>query len=368
VAHAKQAATLEPDSADAHFALGFALQQSRRFREAAMSFDRAAQCREKNFIAEKHAVGAWLLAGEFASAWDRAERRHTWEDTLPAEYVRASAIEGEWPALQTLRHDARILVVGEHGLGDEVMFGSLLPEFGDLHPRLTVQLDARLVGLFARSLPEFSFSSHDDPTPPHDERVRLVSLPVVLRRDLASFRPARGGFLTADPARITTLRSVIGTQSPKLCGLSWKTINPFDGGIRSIDVAEFCKTLNVDGFRYVNLQYNTSPDEQRILKEQLGSALIDPGVDLFFDIEGVAALIDCCDVVVTVGNSVAHLAGALGRDTRVLIPYSSSWRWFGDSAESLWYSSMELIRQPMVGDWRDPLLRARQILQSFASQ
>lgn len=359
VQNARDSVSLQPDNADNLIVLGLCLMKARNFNEATECFDDALRLRPNAYAAERYSVCSLLHAGRFAEAWKRAETRHKWQDAMPAEYVRETATAGEWPILEKTDRDDTVLVIGEHGLGDEIMFGSLIPEFSQIQPKLIVQLDDRLVPMFSRSLPNIKFIGHEMPQPEHDKRARLASLPVILRNDLSEFKPTSGGFLRANPDRTRTLGLTLRRPARKLCGLSWKTINPFDDGLRSLEPAMLCSTLRMDGWNFVNLQYATNDHETEILREYLGGSLIETDIDLFYDIDGVASLIANCDVVVTAGNSIAHMAGALGRKTLTLVPYSPSWRWFGESSESLWYSSVELIRQRQPGDWTASLDNAR---------
>jgi hypothetical protein len=75
-----------------------------------------------------------------------------------------------------------------------------------------------------------------------------------------------------------------------------------------------------------------------------------------------AAMIANCDLVITIDTSVAHLAGALGKETWVILPYAADWRWLDDREDCLWYSSVRLFRQPTNGDWATPVQRVVQEL------
>ena len=364
---AHRAISLDPKTPEAHFSLGLALQDARRFKEATSAFDAAASLRDNYLLAQKYAVGSLLLSGDFSAAWDRAEDRHRWNDTMPAEHVRASASVGPWPPPQSIPTHAEVLIIGEQGVGDEIMFGSLLGEYQTRWKNLTVQLDDRLVSLFQRSLPNIRFLSHESGRLTASHKIRLASLPVILRRSVESFKPAPAGFLKHDLSRAQHIKNSISsihkTRNALICGISWKTLNPFDRGRRSLNLDKFLNSLPKDGARYVNLQYGTTKAEFEALERQLGERLIKANdIDLLVDLEGVAALIACCEHVVTVGNSVAHLAGALGARTSVLLPFSPSWRWFGSGHASLWYESVRLIRQSKPNDWTDPLTRVASIL------
>ena len=109
---------------------------------------------------------------------------------------------------------------------------------------------------------------------------------------------------------------------------------------------------------YVNLQYGVTADEllANSLKYGLNLNCIE-GLDLFDDLDGLAALISACDTVISVDNVTVHLAGALGIDSRVLLPLTAEERWGLSSVDSYWYDSVTLYRQKTLADWDDPLQR-----------
>ena len=109
---------------------------------------------------------------------------------------------------------------------------------------------------------------------------------------------------------------------------------------------------------YVNLQYGETAEELSQINSKYGLHVeqIDE-VDLFNDLDSLAALISACDIVVSIDNATVHLAGALGVDTRVLLPLTADERWGLNSSKSYWYDSVTLYRQEAFGDWVKPLER-----------
>jgi ADP-heptose:LPS heptosyltransferase len=79
--------------------------------------------------------------------------------------------------------------------------------------------------------------------------------------------------------------------------------------------------------------------------------LIDRSVDQFANIDRFAAQIAAMDMVITIDNSTAHLAGALGVPVSLLLPFAADWRWLVQRIDSPWYPTMRLLRQPKPGDW-----------------
>jgi ADP-heptose:LPS heptosyltransferase len=118
--------------------------------------------------------------------------------------------------------------------------------------------------------------------------------------------------------------------------------------------------------RWISLQYGP-PGE---IKEEVNAAKapvrVDECVDQLADIDSFAAQIAALDLVITIDNTTAHLAGALGVPVWVLLPFAPDWRWMQEGEGSLWYPSMRLFRQPARGDWSAVVREAADALAEFA--
>ena len=244
---------------------------------------------------------------------------------------------------------ARVLVWGEQGVGDEVMFGSMLREFRGWCGKLLVQMDKRLIPLFRRSLPqdvEFYERGSVVSEDLYDSHIPIGSLGLHLRPSRESFEGHRGAYLKADPDRVRALRESFGlADGERLIGVSWRSSNPETGAGRSLPLWELAQVLGGEGRRLVNLQYGSVQEEIAEAQARCGIRVEQvPRVDCQNDLDGLAALIMACDEVVSIGNATAHLAGALGQKTTVLLPYSPSWRWMAKGDESPWYRSVRLRR------------------------
>jgi hypothetical protein len=110
-------------------------------------------------------------------------------------------------------------------------------------------------------------------------------------------------------------------------------------------LSELIKRAGLKGYDFVSLQYVEQPGELGLGAKESGATIFCcPGLDTFKDIDGLAALIECCDLVVSVDNTTVHLAGALGIPTRVYLPYISDWRWMMGREDTPWYSALRLLR------------------------
>jgi hypothetical protein len=274
----------------------------------------------------------------------------------------ASYREGEVPR--------RVLVWAEQGVGDEVMFGGLLREFQGLCGEMLVQLDRRLIGLFERSLPGVKFFPRGERVDErlYDEQIALGSLGQYLRPSRESFEGKGGGYLKAKAGLAERYRQSLGvSEGERLIGLSWRSAAPETGAARSLSLASLVEALRaIPGVRFLNLQYGDVREELSAVRETLGvEVLTESSVDNREDLEGLAGLIEACDEVVSVGNATAHLSGALGKKTWVLLPYVAGWRWLHEGTTCPWYDSARLLRQHRPSDWITPLNHLRHEVRRF---
>lgn len=371
IAITKNALANTPEHAEWISLRGQGLYQAGFFHDAADCFESALTKSPSTSSLETHAAIAHLLTGNFTRGWELFERRDTWPQSIVSnqQLHRASPKtlpngisrwDGAYGSAET------VMVRGEQGVGDEIMFGTLLPEVARRCKKMCIQVDDRLVGLFARAFPDATIIEHGAPLESMqiNAAVKMGSLGGLFRRSREAFRSFNGAYLRADPERVSDFRDRLGTTSEPICGLSWKTLSPESETSRNIQIEQLCAFINLPGFRYLSLQYGCNHQELSTLTSGLGSRLVTlPDIDLMEDLEGVAALIACCDIVVSVGNSVAHMAGALGKQTLALIPFVPGWRWGIEGDHCLWYETVKIFRQDAPGNWSTPLRSVKSALQ-----
>jgi hypothetical protein len=249
----------------------------------------------------------------------------------------------------------------EQGVGDEIMFSSMISELNAKCNKLIVECDKRLIPLYVRSFPE-EISFVDDRNNLEDNQfeshLAIGSLPKHFRHKLEDFSAASSGWLTADPKKAAAIRKKLRAVSKdKVIGISWRTSSKgIEALKRNIPIEMLASELAKIPATFVNLQYGDVEGELQVLNKTKDFNIIDvEEVDKFNDLDGLAALITACDIVVSIDNSTVHLAGALGIDTRVLLPKVADERWGLDGCDSYWYDSLKLYRQEARDDWRKPL-------------
>jgi hypothetical protein len=250
-------------------------------------------------------------------------------------------------------------------VGDEVMFAGLIPEVIRSGNRCVLDCDHRLQPLFARSFPAVEVVPRYDPTstPGPDIVAHLPSgsLPNLLRRSSAAFAATISPYLFADPMARQRLRGRYA-DGRRLIGLAWHTTNRKTGADRSVDLSLFTPVFARTDIRWISLQYGDHDDLQNQVALAKAPILIDRDVDQLSDIDGFAAQVAAMDMVITIDNSTAHLAGALGVPTWVMLPFARDWRWFQARKDSPWYPTLRLFRQPQRGDWHSVLQQMQQDL------
>jgi tetratricopeptide (TPR) repeat protein len=338
-----------PDLVTAHFNLAGAYIHLGRFAEAEQRLRWVLAREPGNHHARWDYAHLQLAARDFAHGWKNYEARRLVD---PSAYPTAHLTpwRGEPLAGKT------ILVLGEQGLGDEIMFASCVPEVIERAGRTIIACDKRLVTLFRRSFAGAevrAFHELDKATAATvDFEMLAGSLPLHFRPDEGSF-PRHAGYLRADPAAVSTWRDRLEALGPGFkVGLSWR------GGtartrarLRTIPVAQLAPIVQTPVCRFVSLQYGEVGAELAAFRDACGVEVADfPAAHA--DYEETAALVCALDLVVTVCTSLVHLTGALGRPVWVLVPSVPEWRYCLGGETLPWYPAARLFRQPEGADWR----------------
>ena len=359
----KRVTDLAPNFSDAHYNLANAYLQKSDFPASIASFGRAIDINPTYANAHFNQSTALFGNDDLKGAWLAYEWR--WKtDDFKGLYPQDPS--NEWSP-GTKRNT---LVWAEQGIGDEILFASMLPEFNDLCESLTVSVDERLIPLFRRSFDSNIaytarhassqerdigvFGAHD-----FDAHIPMGSLARYLRNHPDDFKAASAGYLQADPQKVAQLREQLHEGKPStVIGISWKSNNKITGAARSLELKTLIKPLMRDGVRFVNLQYGDVDHDIDRVRASLGADIVNlKEIDNFTDIDTLAALICACDTVVSAANATVHLAGALNQTVHALLPYTSYWRWQTKRSDSYWYDSVKLYRQASNGEWADVLAK-----------
>lgn len=279
-----------------------------------------------------------LTAGRLRDGWPGYEARFELPGGARRRPFRMPLWKGEPLAGKS------ILVYAEQGLGDTLHFCRYLAKLSGLGARVVFECPGRLAPLLETLDPRPELvEAPAKPVPETDYHVPLLSLPGLFETSLASI-PAEPGYLTATPDARARWRQRLSPLRPRhLVGFVSRGNPKYKNDRnRSIPFPEWTPLRSVPGLSLVHLQFGVEAPAD-LVDLDLG-----PAVGDFAD---TAGLIEELDLVITVDTSMVHLAGALGKQTWLLLPYAADWRWLRDRSDSPWYPSVRIFRQPRPGDW-----------------
>jgi hypothetical protein len=326
-----------------------ALQNLKRFSDAMVGFRKAFDLKSDYAEAHWNKSLLFLLTGDFDAGWELYE----WRWKVPrvmrnlADFLQPLWLaQSEFGGLEGLAGKT-ILVHSEQGLGDTIQFARYLPLLADRGARVVFELPEVLLGTL-QGMPGVSdFVVKGQALPAADFHCPLLSLPLAFNTTLESI-PSPGPYLEADAGKVEQWSKRLGPKRRRRIGVVWSGNSQHKNDHnRSIPLESLLPQLP-EQFDWVSLQREVREADQRVLE-------LHPGVRHFGaeleDFTDTAALCALMDLVISVDTSVAHLSGALGRPTWILLPYLPDWRWLLDREDCPWYSSAKLYRQQVSGGW-----------------
>ncbi len=347
--YCQQALALEPEFPEALNNLGLLLFAHNRVEEAIASYERALAVKSNHINALWNRALALLKLGNFAEGWVEYEWRWKIDFMTPPSFAQptwdGSALEGK-----------TILLVAEQGLGDMLQFIRYVPLVAQYGGRTIVQCPFSLTRLFATCSQISHVVDSEAKLPEFDVYAHFMSLPRILGTTLETI-PAAIPYL--NPTEKYLLLPAITPSTQLKVGIAWASgykdetvILLKDYKKRSCPLSCFIDLLKIPEVSVYSLQVGKDvADLYDYLGNTPGSLIADLS-DRIHDFADTAAIVTQLDLVISVDTSIIHLAGALGKKTWVLLPFTADWRWLLGRNDSPWYPhTMRLFRQPQLGDW-----------------
>ena len=368
----QRAIEFAPALADAWNNLGLTLVDLNRHNEALASYERALALDASFAEAHWNHALCLLQMGRLEAGWREYEWRWQRHRIQASQRHFAQPLWlGDFPL-----EGKTILLHAEQGLGDTLQFCRYATLVAAKGAKVVLEVPAELMRLLAALDGVSVLIEQGQPLPDFDCHTPLLSLPLAFRTELAGI-PAATPYLHADPAAsqhwATRLDEALPAASTDLkVGLVWAGgSRPHVAELRKNDARrsialEMLKpVLDVPRVRFYSLQKGPAARE---LSEQADLvARITDYTDEFADFADTAAFVDNLDLVITVDTAVAHLAGAMDKPVWILNRLDTCWRWLLERADSPWYPSARLFRQPMLGDWDSVIAAVRDALAARAA-
>ncbi len=358
----ERAIELRPDFAEAWGNRGSALRDLRRHDEALASYDKSLELKPDYADAIYNKGLLQLAHKDFLGGFESYLQR--WDSmNYPGR-----PLEIGLPRCNRARGGERILLWAEQGIGDEIFYAGMLAQALEMFSNISLIADKRLHPTLSRSFPMVTLLERHQPLTPEplnkiDFQAPIGDLGYLLGMNSEAIISTRRPFLVPDRAKSSEIKLLAPFLSGKIiCGLAWRSHNKSFGEEKSIGLEQFEPILNSNQFEFINLQYGEVAPELQKMKTQFGIDIhqID-SVDVYNDIDGLLALIDACDLVITTSNLTAHLAGSIGKKGCVLVPVSKGriWYWHLDDPYSFWYPSLKVLYQGDRYDWTDTIHQAK---------
>ena len=318
-----------------------------RWEPARKYFDMALRLDPNNDDAGWTAGLLALQMGDFKAGWEGYERR--W-GSQTFKSPRIATKHPQWERGLGLK---RPIVWTEQGIGDQILYASLIEALAAEVESVVALIDMRLVGLMQRGCKakNVTFLPHNAKVKmsEHDSHVPIASLGKYFINRVTDIPLYTSQFyVMADPERVELMRKELGNDDQFTVGLAWTSTAPVIGGHKSVPLAAFKPILDTPYVRFLNLQYGNVQEEGR----NFHPSLITTHIDTFFDLENVAAMIELCDVIISPSCATVHLAGAMGKDV-LLLDANKLWYWNNRQGnESLWYPGVRIFqRENMNAPW-----------------
>ena len=377
----QEAQRLDPKFARVWHNLGYTYSHLGQLDKALEVYDAAlALAPDANERREsRHSRSICLIGmGRLAEGFREYEIRHAPEFRARLlHYTKAPIWQGEDLA------GKRILIVGEQGLGDELMFANILPDIaravGD-DGKLQIAVDPRLVSLFQRSFPKADVGIYDD-SKLEGRPVRVfqwarekgdpdfyapMGTPLyILRKSLADF--PKQAFLKADPQKTAEFRARLEALGPgPYVGIGWRSmVMGAKRGKYFSPIDSWGPILTTPGIGFVNLQYGDVASELKQAQDKFGVVIHNfADLNLRDDLEGAAALSSACDLAISAPTAVAAMAGAVGCETWFVLS-GRVWPQLGTDHYP-WYRSTRVFACEKFADWTTLMPQVGAALQKFA--
>ena len=365
----REAIRVNPHFAEAHNNLGNLLQSQGHLAQAQDAFNEAIRLQPSYAEALYNRALIRLRQKQFSTGFKDFLSR--WETTR----FKRSRLQSNIPACPKGEFTGRLLLWTEQGLGDEILFLSLLPLVLSPKVALTVCCDPRLHPALKRAFPEVTLVGKGNLTEEYlnqkrfDFQAPLGDMGYLCGLTEESLQELRGPLLIADPEKVRELKGASKTApNRQSCGIAWSSANKELATLKSVRLSEFEPLFKLAGVTFVNLQYGNVREELDEIKTRFGvNVQTYPSLDLFHDIEGLFALTQTCDIVVTTSNVTAHIAGALGKRAAVLVPFGRGrlWYWHESDIYSPWYPNLRVFYQSHPTSWKDTIAECAEWLKTI---
>lgn len=297
-----------------------------------------------------------LLRGQWSDGWDGYETRWGVSSFVSKKRDRGLPL---WDGNDLPGQE--LLIWGEQGVGDQILFSGILSNLSDLDLEVVVEIEPRLVPLIQRASQTLSVYGYD--SLPEEvikscrAQIPIGSLGRLFRRSLADFASPQS-HIKADERSVADLANKYKAHAEGrlMVGIAWHSVNPSFGTAKSLSLEQWSPILKSENAFFVSLQYGDTGAAIADAENNTGVRIFsDPDVDPMQSLDAAASQIAALDLVIATSGTAVHLAGALGKEAWVMVPKFPEWRWGLSGDAALWYPNVQIFRQTEKDQWSEVL-------------
>lgn len=349
----QQALAFDQSSVEAHYNCAYLLKNAGAMHEAIPHYHFVITHQPQHVSAHIGIAQAYLATGNYEQGWQALEWRHGHVLAETQEFKRYIAQNG------SLKNKI-ILLRAEWGAGDTLQmlrYAQLLKSRG---ASVVIHLlHQSLVPLISQQPYIDKVVPPSEYPPPFHAQIPMISLPLIFGTTVTTI-PCSTPYISIDQTRVAHWKEKLSHDSNFKIGICWHG-NTIHGEEKFMPLHYFAQLAEIPGISLYSLQKMHGLDQLEKLEKPKLIKTFDADFDTqpFLD---SAAVIKNLDLILTVDTSIAHLAGALGMPTWLILHNNAEWRWMLDRADTPWYPTMKLIRQRHVQNWQPVIEEIRSLL------
>jgi hypothetical protein len=353
---------LDPKTSEPFEDYALFLQKFNRNEEARNFFKKAIELDPENNQLITNQSYLELAQENYSKGWQLFESR--WK----TGNIKNIPLSSTKPKLKRFEENKKILIWGEQGLGDHILYSTMLVDALKTKNEFIVVIDKRLIDLYKRSFKKFknvNFLDNADNEDLYDYHLPIGSLGKFFRNSKQDFCKQKIPLLVDEENYTKILKNKTHSEKKYVCGISWMSKSLSTGNSKSMCLEDFKSVFALPDINFVDLQYGDTKREQKDFKERSGFELTKiNGIDNFNDIDKLASLISACDFIITTSNVTAHIAGALNKKTYLIVPFTQGkiWYWGINKKNCQWYQSIKILNSNALKDWKKPVNELHDLL------
>ena len=322
---------------------------------------------EKNYDAKYYLAQCQLAKSNYKDGWVNFSYRWL------SNNFNSATLKTNLPKFKIGPEKHNLLLWSEQGIGDQILFLRFLKDINLLTSKIYLEIDERLHPIIKRLNLDIEFYKKNDDMSTLNIKSQLPigDLGSFFLKEKSYFNEAQKSYIVSDKDKNKALQKKINSENKLKCGISWISKNKEIGSNKSLTLEALKPILSNPNIYFIDLQYNdTSKEREDFYKDNNIKINKIEEIDNFKDIDGITTLIDICDFIITISNSNAHISGALGKKTFLLLPKGkgSLWYWTSQNYKSVWYPSIQIIEQEEPGSWDEAIIKLSKIIKENTSE